>query len=256
MIGPSRKRIKRPSFRTVWATLQEVAEVQKTMQAEADRRMAEITEAQKTMQAEAQRRSEALDQQMAETDRKIKELAEEHERTELVVAAMLKRADKMDERMDKTIARIDKMAENLGGLNRSMGELIETLIAARLWEKFSAYGYNLQRAYQRIPIFNETNRILTDIDILLVDTQWVMAVEVKREAALKDVEHHLKRMSLIQKYPPAEVAGKKLLGALAGGVVDPDVREYAYASGFFALELTGEAVALAEPPTGFQPCQW
>jgi hypothetical protein len=28
------------------------------------------------------------------------------------------------------------------------------------------------------------------------------------------------------------------LGALAGGAVDPDVREYAYKSNFFVLELT------------------
>ncbi|MDR2535488.1 MAG: hypothetical protein LBD29_05580, partial [Treponema sp.] len=89
-----------PSFRTVWATLQEAAEARKIMEADFDRRT-----------AEAQRRSEALDQQMAETDRKIKELAEEHQKTELVAAAMSK--------------RVDKMAENLGGLNRSMGELIE-----------------------------------------------------------------------------------------------------------------------------------
>ncbi|MDR1955482.1 MAG: hypothetical protein LBQ30_01345, partial [Treponema sp.] len=67
---------------------------------------------------------------------------------EQVWAALMEtreRFDKMSERVDKTLERIDKMAErfdkmseNIGGLNRSMGELIETLIAARLWEKFNA----------------------------------------------------------------------------------------------------------------------
>ena len=153
--------------------------------------------------------------------------------------------------------RFDRLSENVGGLNRSMGELVETLIAARLWEKFSAYPYNLQRAYQRIPIYDENNKVLTDIDILLVDGEWAMAVEVKREADRTDeVERHIKRMGRIQKYPPALVTGKKLLGAIAGGVVSPDVMEEAHAAGFFVLELKGEAVELLPPPAGFKPMEW
>jgi hypothetical protein len=140
-------------------------------------------------------------------------------------------------------------------LNRSLGELIETLIAARLWEKFP--DYNLKRAYQRYPIFDEKNRIMTDIDILLSNTDLVMAVEVKRELdRMKDVDEHLKRMELIRKYPPSEIVGKKLLGAMAGGVVDADVRRHAWESGFFVLELTGESVDLVPPPEGFVPQEW
>jgi chromosome segregation ATPase len=153
------------------------------------------------------------------------------------------------ENLQKTVERV---TANVGGLNRSLGELIETLIAARLWEKFP--DYNLKRAYQRVPIFDEKNRIMTDIDILLSDTDMAMAVEVKRELdRIKDVDEHLKRMELIQKHPPAEVVGKKILGAMAGGVVDADVRRYAYESGFFVLELTGDTVELIPPPDGFVP---
>jgi hypothetical protein len=84
-----------------------------------------------------------------------------------------------------------------------------------------------------------------------------MAVEVKRELDRKDdVDHHLKRMALILTYPPAECNGKKLIGAMAGGAVDPDIQEYAHQAGFFVLELTGESVHLAELPAGFTPRQW
>ncbi|MDR0644888.1 MAG: hypothetical protein LBG05_08340, partial [Treponema sp.] len=81
------------------------------------------------------------------------------------------------------------------------GELIETLIAARLWEKFTDYPYNLKRAYQRVPLYDENNYIRTDIDILLSDTEWAMAIEVKRELNKKEeVDAHVKRMSLICTY--------------------------------------------------------
>ncbi|GHU23670.1 hypothetical protein FACS1894164_08600 [Spirochaetia bacterium] len=172
--------------------------------------------------------------------------------------------DKTDEQIRKTeetvrkmAEKVDRVSENLGGLNRSMGELIETLIAARLWEKFDAYDYNLKRAYQRVPLFDENNTKLTDIDILLSNGEYVMAVEVKRELDKKDdVDHHLKRMELIKKYPPAECKGKKLLGAMAGGVVDTDIQNYAHSVGFFVLELTGESVRLVECPKEFMPHQW
>ncbi|MDR2534576.1 MAG: hypothetical protein LBD29_00910, partial [Treponema sp.] len=82
------------------------------------------------------------------------------------------------------------------------------------------------------------------------------AVEVKREPAINDVEHHIKRMDLIRKFPPAETLGKRLIGAIAGGTVDPDVHNYAYKAGFFVLELTGASVRLIDPPEGFQPQEW
>jgi hypothetical protein len=180
-------------------------------------------------------------EQMKETDAQIKETGK-----------LIEKNAKEMEALKKTVERV---TANVGGLNRSMGELIETLIAARLWEKFPEY--NLKRAYQRMPIFDENNRTLTDIDILLSNTDTAMAVEVKRQLDDKrDVDDHLERMERIRKYPPAEVAGKKLVGAMAGGVVNDDTRRYAYESGFFVLELTGDTVQLIPPPDGFVPKQW
>ncbi|MDR0637832.1 MAG: hypothetical protein LBG27_02840 [Spirochaetaceae bacterium] len=202
--------------------------------------MASMQELRKIQEETAERQKE--------TDRLIKETAEQMKETDKRIA---KNAREMEE-LKKTVERV---TGNVGGLNRSLGELIETLIAARLWEQFP--GYNLKRAYQRMPIFDENNRVLTDIDILLSNTGLAMAAEVKRELdRMKDVDEHLKRMELIRKYPPAEIAGKKLLGAMAGGVVSADVQRYAIESGFFVLELTGESVRLIPPPEGFVPRQW
>jgi hypothetical protein len=187
-------------------------------------------------------------EQMKETDTQMKETARQIEKTDKLIE---KNAREM-EALKKTVERV---TSNVGGLNRSLGELIEILIAARLWEKFP--DYNLKRAYQRVPILVELNRALTDIDILLVNTDLAMAVEVKRLLDdRRDVDDHLKRMERIRQYPPAEVTGKKMLGAMAGGVVDDDTRRYAYESGFFVLELTGDTVQLIPPPDGFVPKKW
>jgi archaellum component FlaC len=183
--------------------------------------------------------------------RDIERMTEEHK----VVSRDIKR---MTEEHKVVSKDIERMSQNIGGLNRSLGELIETLIAARLWEKFSAWPYGFEQAYRRIPVFDkDKSRVVTEIDILLDNTDYVMAVEVKREADdLRDVDYHINRMDLIRQFPSPLTRDKILLGAVAGGVVTPVVKNYAYQSGFFVLELTGESVALVPPPEGFTPRQW
>jgi hypothetical protein len=168
-----------------------------------------------------------------------------------------KSQEKTDEQMRKSEKRLARMEKNLGGLGLSIGTLVETLIAAKLWEKFDRLSYNFQQAYQRVPIYDRGRHAITEIDILLTDDDYVMAVEVKTQLDKKDdVDYHLKRMERILKWPPAACKGKKLLGAMAGGTVAPDVRDYAHSVGFFVLELAGESVTLARRPAGFKPREW
>jgi len=177
-----------------------------------------------------------------------------------VWTALLKlgeRVDQTTENIDKLGEKVDRVTANVGGLNLSMGDLVETLFSPHLGEKFDSYNYNLKRVFRRVPIYDDNNQLRSDIDILLSNTTVCMAVEVKRWLEKTDqVDRHIKRMQLIHQYPPAEVKGKKLLGAIVGAFVTPEVREYAEQNGFFVLELTGENVRLLEPSKDFQPKEW
>jgi hypothetical protein len=184
---------------------------------------------------------QATDKKFQETAQQMKESKAEHDR-------MIAETDK----------KIEVLGKQIGGLHKSLGDLIETLMAGRLWEKFPQYKFS--RSFQRIKISDKNNKPVTEIDILLSDDEWAMAVEVKREPNTDDVDHHLKRMELMREYALREISGKKLLGAIAGGVVPLDVRRYAQKSGFFVLELNGEQVsgaqcALLESPEDFVALQ-
>ncbi|MDR1215811.1 MAG: hypothetical protein LBK25_03915 [Treponema sp.] len=177
------------------------------------------------------------------------------QRQEKLDADFIKSHEEWEQRQKKLDAKIAAMSNNIGGLNRSIGELVETLIAARLWEKFPEY--NLQRAYRRLPIYNEKNELKSEIDILLVNTEWAMAVEVKREADTQDIAYHIERMARILKYPPALLPPNvKLLGAMAGGIVTQGAREAAHKAGFYVLELAGESVIRLPEPPDFKPKEW
>ena len=193
------------------------------------------------------------DRKFQETDRQIQETGKQIQETGKQMLETDKKMQETDKKIQVLGEKIEKVSANVGGLNRSLGELIETLMAARLWEKFP--GYSFKRIFQRIKILDEHNVSITEIDILLSNTEWTMAVEVKREPDKDDVKHHLKRMKLMRKYELAEIKGKKLLGAIAGGVVSTEVRAYAQESGLFVLELNGEQVSLLESPEGFMPLQ-
>jgi chromosome segregation ATPase len=206
-----------------------------------------------------------------ETEKAIKETQAAHRETEKAIketqAAQQetkKNIDRMSERVDLTTAnvnkmseRVDRIAKNVGGLNQSIGELIEILVVARLWEKCPEYS--LQRAYRRLPLYDEKNEPKAEIDILLVNTEWAMAVEVKRHAELDDVKRNVERMRRILQYPPEQLQLRptiKLLGAIAGGVVTPECRAAAHEAGFFVLELAGESVNRVTEPSGFKPKVW
>jgi hypothetical protein len=207
---------------------------------------------------ETAKRFQELERNMAKENSYVREMFQELERNTAkennYVREMFQDTAKRFQETDKYVKRLSK---NIGGLNDSMGALIETLIAARLWEQFDAYPYNLKRAYRRVPIYDHTSTVITDIDILLSNGEYAMAVEVKREInKQEDVDHHERRMNRIVSYPPDEIKGKTLLGALAGGSVEPDTMAYAYHKGFFVLELSGKTVSLIDPPDGFAPTTW
>jgi hypothetical protein len=228
------------TFDDVWAALMELRDSQAEAKAEHDRMIAEAAAQAKKSKAEY---DEQQKKSKAEYDQRQKEYDEQQKKSKA----------EYDERQKKLDARMDKLDDQLGGLHRSVGDLIETLMAGRHWEKFPKY--NFSRMFQRIKILNDKKVVITEIDILLSDDEWAMAVEVKREPDKDDVKHHLKRMKLMRDYNLKEISGKKLLGAIAGGVVSPDVREYAQQSGFFVLELNGEQVSLLESPEGFTAFQ-
>jgi Asp-tRNA(Asn)/Glu-tRNA(Gln) amidotransferase A subunit family amidase len=226
--------------------------------------IADIGKAHKELEKAHQKTEQAIDRMGARIDLATENFNKMSDRTDRILAETAQSIERMGARVDLTTEHINKMSDrvdrvtkNVGGLNQSMGELIETLFAANLGEKFDAYQYNLKRIYHRVFIYDDTNRLRSDIDILLSNTTVCMAVEVKRWLEKNaDVDEHIRRMQLIRQFPPAEMKGKKLLGAIVGAVVLPEAREYAEKNGLFVLELTGEDVRLLTSQEGFQPKEW
>jgi len=192
---------------------------------------------------------------LRETDRIIRENAQGMQELKEAQRETAEQMKETDRKMQETDRRINKLSKNVGGLGNSIGNVIETLFAAHLWEQFPEY--DLRMSCRDVTLCNENREEIAEIDILLVNTEWVMAVEVKNNAKMKDIDEHIVRMERIQKYPPSLIPPQaKILGVIAAGTITPEATTYAHESGFFVVELKDDFVVRVPAPAGFKPKEY
>jgi hypothetical protein len=212
------------SFEDVWAALMEMKEFQK----ETDRVLKETAQ-------RLQKSHEETDQQLKETDRQLKETSREVEKTSRIVG---------------------ELSKEVGGISNHLGEVAQCFFGSDLWRHFDGFEYEFQRLYPYLPLFNEKNKPIGDIDITLLNGEYVMAIEVKTHLKKKNVEYHIKRLEQIKKYPPDQYKGRKLLGGMAGLMIDLDAKDLADEMGIYIIEQSGDAVRLAPRPEWFKAREW
>ncbi|MDR3283779.1 MAG: hypothetical protein LBS97_01205 [Treponema sp.] len=172
---------------------------------------------------------------MMETDKKIKEVTESQKKTD---------------------EQIKELSANVGGVNNSLGDMAEGLMASDLVETFEALGLDFDRSFQNYKVKEKkTKRKLTEVDMLLVNGTIAMAVESKTTMTQGDVDKHETRMEILRHEPNSLFANRKLYGAMAGVKMSHQAREYAIDKGFFVIELTGDTIKI-DMPEGFEPKTW
>jgi len=160
-----------------------------------------------------------------------------------------------DESRKEYDRRMAELSENLGGIGNTLGQLTEALFAAKLWEKFNEFGYPFTRQANRVK-YKEDGKVLTEVDFFLENGDYAMPVEVKTDLTMHDVDKHIERIEKIRRYMDAREDKRKLVGAVAGGIIQEDVLVYAQEKGFYVVIQTGDALAIAPVPEGFRPREW
>jgi regulator of replication initiation timing len=154
----------------------------------------------------------------------------------------------------ETSRKVDKVSENLGGIGNTVGKLIEAMFSAELWKKFHERGFKFTRGHRLT--FWEGENPLGEVDSFLENGEYTMAVEIKTELFIEDVNEHIERMGKLRHYMDEHQDKRKLIGAVAGGVAAKNVTRYAQKKELFALVQSGGSIAIAETPEGFVPKEW
>lgn len=96
---------------------------------------------------------------------------------------------------------------------------------------------------------------MAEIDLLLVNSIYSVAVEVKTTLTIGNVNDHIKRLERLQANPIRTIKGTKLLGAVAGMNIKQEAEEHAIQNGLFVLKQKGEIMEVANNKE-FRPHEW
>ena len=163
-----------------------------------------------------------------------------------------KKADQSMEDLKRRIKETDKM---IGDLGNRFGELAEHMVAPGIIEKFMELGFTFENSYQNNKITDSSGRCLAEIDMILENGDIVIAIEVKAKPDYKDVDNHVKRIEVLRRRADIRKDVRKFRGAIAGAIMNDEVRNYTLKTGFYLIEPTGENIKI-NIPKNFQPREW
>jgi hypothetical protein len=122
-----------------------------------------------------------------------------------------------------------------GELNNKIGRLIESIVLPGIVDKFNEKGFNFDSVAANVKLLNaEETGNLTELDALLENGHFVIAIETKTDMHVSDVNAHIKRMNALRKHP--RFKGKKIYGAFSTAIIRKKTVSYALEQGFYVLQ--------------------
>jgi len=165
------------------------------------------------------------DRQLKETDRQLKETGQQ-----------LKETDR----------KIDRIASIFG---QQLGRMTEALVEPACLKLFQQRGVEVHQTMRRVRARFEGEEI--EIDVLLVNSGELVAIEVKSAFRVEDVNDLLADLERFRRAFPS-YAAHKVYGGVAALEFLEDADRFAYRRGLFVLKFTGELMDLVSPPN-FKP---
>ena len=245
------------TFEKVWAILIKTdAQIAENFK-QTDAQIAENYKLIKETQEETSRQIKEIQQ---ETQRQFheslqetqKQLREAQEETQKQLQESQKRIQESQKRTDKIVADLSK---NIGGLGNSLGRFTETMFSTELWKKFNELGFTFTKQGPHVK-FIQFGQVIAEVDFFLENGEYALPVEIKTELSIGDVDDHLERIEKIRQYMDERGDTRKLVGAVAGGIISDNIFIYAHKKGLFVIKQTGDSVAVAAMPQGFKPREW
>ena len=103
---------------------------------------------------------------------------------------------------------------------------------------------------------DKNNQILVDFSRMLGNESFIMPIEIYDELKQNDVDRHIKNLGILSRRIIEYGDKRKVIGAIAGCVVNKEVLGYAHEQGLYVLMQNGESVAVAKTPENFALREW
>jgi hypothetical protein len=185
---------------------------------------------------------EETSRQFQATDRKFQESERRFQDTERLIKDMSRETDR----------KIKEMTASIGKLGNRLGDFIEDAVRPSAVRLFQARGIEVHEVHQNVSAQRGGEGL--EIDLLVVNSTDVVAIECKSHLRPEDIRDHLERLQKLKRLLPA-YAGKRVMGAVAAMVIPDDAALHAYRHGLFVIGQSGEAMEIRNP-ADFAPMLW
>ncbi|MFN8494148.1 MAG: hypothetical protein U0350_41500 [Caldilineaceae bacterium] len=166
-------------------------------------------------------------------------------------ARLDQRFKETDERLDQRFRETDEKLRRLEGLfGAQWGKLMEALVQPNLVQLFRGQGIDVHYVSERVK--SQLNGQTREIDLLLENTDTVVAVEVKTTLCVSDIDDFLADLAEFPVYY-AKFQRNKLYSAVAGLDIVEQADRYAYRRGLYVLNVSGTGMVQILNDPKFKP---
>lgn len=131
--------------------------------------------------------------------------------------------------------RRDEVIRKLSGeFSSKWGDLVEALVEPSLVAQFQARGIPICQSARRVKSIDKQGRQI-EIDVLLVNSDTVVAIEVKTKCAVEDIDDHEEALGRF-KEAFRQYANCRVLAGMAAVTFESDCDRYAYKRGMYVLK--------------------
>ena len=177
-----------------------------------------------------------------ETDRKLKEIAEQSN----------ERSKETDRQFKETDRKIKEVSASIGRLGNRLGDFIEEAVRPAAVRLFRERGIEVHDVFQNLTVQRGEEGL--EIDLMVVNDIEAVGVECKSNLKMDDINEHIERLSKLKRLSP-KYANIKLMGAVAAMVIPENVARYAITKGLFLIGQSGDHLEIRND-TAFEPAVW
>jgi hypothetical protein len=163
-----------------------------------------------------------------------------------------RRQEETDKKIDRLSDEIELVNKAVGDLTGKWGKFVEGLVAPGAVRMFTERGIDVRWTSTRNRVRKDGEEM--EIDVILENSEYVVAIEVSSTLGVADVNEHIEKLKRFRELFP-RFSRHKLIGAVAGIVIDESADKYAYRQGLFVIAQTGETVKILND-SKFKPKEW
>jgi hypothetical protein len=152
--------------------------------------------------------------------------------------------------------RLERNTHEMGLLTNKLGGVVESIVLPGIVGKFNEKGFSFDSVSTRVKFLTEEKYgNLAEVDALLENGKFVIAVEAKTDMQVSDVNKHIKRLNILRGIP--RFKGKKIYGAFSTAIARKKPVDYALENGFYVLQQPDVmGVKILDFPKGHHAKAW